>query len=198
MDEIPVTHFGLHRHDNMVFLHQQTGGRCVTPGLDGLDSPLIVQTARRFARCPHNFTETEEGPLVDHPMAVAMGPIQAGLVFYLPLEHERWAWRLSHMIPSVTPIMVPFWTISPPRDIWAANQLGLTNLAPLVLADTATRDIGEITRIARAPRVRNLIVSGPMPLPGAIPLDPTGLPEDHDWAAEGRRQLHRLITRSEP
>ena len=64
------------------------------------------------------------------------------------------------------------------------------------IGDVTVTRIVELETLAAMPRLRNLIVCGPLKLPGAEGLDPAGLPMNHDWAAEGRRQLYHLIRRS--
>lgn len=195
MSAIEVRHFGLHRHDNMAFLHQQEGGTCVTPGLEGLESPLVVRTANWQVTCPHRLGEPEAGEVIDHPFVRAMSPAQEGGLFHVYPQDVPWLWRLAKMTPGPEVPVMPLWMAT---KRWIPNQLRLTNLAPLCIIELAARDYALMERLARGPRLRNLIFSGPLKLPEATVLEPTGLPLDHDWPAEGRRQLYHLIRRSEP
>lgn len=194
---IPTTHFGLHRHDNLVFLHEQEGGRCLTPGLLGLESPIEVAPPHRL-RCPHRLGPPEPGPILDHPFVRAMGPDQEGGLFHVRPEHANWLWRLSLMTPGLERNVEPYWCVSKPRTTWVARRLGLTNVAPQVIIELTAGDLVEMERLSEVPRTRNLILSGPLKVPRAVLLDPTGLDWNHDWPAEGRRQLYHLIRRSDP
>ena len=191
-----MSHYGLHRQDNLVFLHEQGGGRCLSPGLAGLESPFRVQ-GRHWLPCPHRLGSPEPGPIVEHPLVRAMGPDQAGGLFYVRPEHINWLWRLAEMTPGTERIVEPIWTVKNPRVRRLEPRLTLTNAAPLVLVDLAPADLVDMETLAQLPRLRNLIVCGPIKLAAATVLEPEGLDWNHDWPAEGRRQLHHLI-RKEP
>lgn len=194
---IQTNHFGLHRHDNLLYLQEQGGGRCLTPGLDGLESPIEVSPGRGL-RCPHQLGNPEPGPVLDHPFVRAMGPHQEAGLFHVRPEHVNWLWRLSVMTPGLDRNVEPYWCLPKPRQTWIARRLNLTNVAPQAIIELTPAELVEMERVSELPRTRNLILSGPLKVPRAVLLDPTGLDWNHDWAAEGRRQLYRLIRRSEP
>ena len=59
----------------------------------------------------------------------------------------------------------------------------------------APGDLVDMETLAQLPRTRNLILCSPIRLPGSTLLDPEGLDWNHDWPAEGRRQLYAFIRR---
>lgn len=191
---ISASHYGLHRQDNLLFLHEQDGGRCVSPGLGRLDSPFSIPT-RWWLRCPHRLDEPEPGEILDHPLVRAMSPDQEGGFFYVRDVHANWLWRLSAMTPGSERVVEPYWTVKRPRIRRVEPKLVLTNVAPLAFVDIEPADTLDIETLGRLPRLRNLVVCGPIKPPDATLLDPEGLDWNHDWAAEGRRQLHHLIRR---
>lgn len=194
---IHVDHYGLHRQDNLVFLHEDSGaGRCLNRGLEKLKSPFRVRTGSRLA-CPHRLLDPQSGPIVDHPFVRAMGPEQEGRVFHVDPKHSSWIWRLSALCPGTLRHVEPYWTIGLPKLPRLAAQLRLTNAAPLALIDMVPGDFGDAEALASLPRTRNLILSGPLKVPGSEILDPEGLDWNHDWRAEGARWLHHFIRRSE-
>ncbi|GJE78141.1 hypothetical protein [Methylorubrum suomiense] len=192
---IPVSHFGFHLHDNLPWLHEQAGGRCLVPALQELESPLEVSVPRGL-RCPHRLQPPEMGPVLDHPLVRAMGPDQDGGLFHVYPVHANWLWRLSAMTPGLERTVEPAWCLSRPPSRWVARRLGLTNVAPLAIVDLSSGDFVEMERMAEVPRTRNLILSGPLRVPGAVVLEPDGLDWNHDWSVEGRRQLYNRIRRS--
>lgn len=188
-----VDHFGLHWQDNICFLHEQgRTGRCLSPGLARMESPFTVR-APHWLRCPHSLGEPEPGPILDHPLVRAMGPAQEGRLFCIEAVHVSWLWRLSEMCPGPERKIEPYWVARPPRQRRLAPMLNLTNVAPLGIIEWSAADFADVEALAALPRRRNLIVCGPLKLPGATLLDPAGLDWDHDWPAEGRRQLWHLI-----
>ncbi|GBU16825.1 MULTISPECIES: hypothetical protein [Methylobacterium] len=191
----PATHYGIHRQDEFLFLHEQDGGRCLSPGYGRLDSPFDVRVPH-WLRCPHRLCPPEIGPVLDHPFARAMGPDQEARLFYVRAADVHWIWRLSAMTPTLHRFVEPYTVLRRPRISRLAPKLLLTNVAPVAITDTEPGDLVELETLAAMPRLRNLIVCGPLKLPGAEVLDPAGLPMNHDWAAEGRRQLYHLIRRS--
>ena len=191
---IPAPGYGLHRHDGLVFLHERAVARCLNARLEGLTSPFEVSVPY-WLPCPHRLGPPEPGPALDHPFVRAMGPDQVGDLFHVRPADMAWVWRLSRMTPSPESFVQPFVGLRRPRIRRVAPLLTLTNAAPLVLIDLAPGDLVEAEAFAQLPRTRNLILSGPIKLPGATLLDPAGLDPDHDWPAEGRRQLHAFIRR---
>lgn len=186
--------YGLHRHENFVFLHEQDGGRCLMPRLAGLSSPFEVEN-RWWLPCPHRFGEPEPGPALAHAFVRTMSPAQTGGLYHVRPADVRWLWRLSAMIGGAQRVVEPFGFVKRPRARRAAQLLTLTNAAPQCFIDIEPSDYVDLETLAQLPRTRNLILCGPIKLPGAIPLNPDGLDWDHDWAAEGRRQLHAFIRR---
>lgn len=192
-----MNHYGLHRQDEFLFLHEQDGGRCVTPGYARLESPFKVRP-RHWLPCPHRLEQPEPGEMLWHPLVNAMSPAQEGGFFYVRDVHANWLWRLSAMTPGGERVVEPYWGLKMPRVRRLAPKLTLTNVAPLVLVDLTPADLVDIETLSRLPRTRNFIVCGPLKPPGAQLLDPEGLDWNHDWSAEGRRQLYHLIRRSTP
>lgn len=191
---IPAPGYGLHRHDNLVFLHERGVARCLNARLEGLESPFQVRVSH-WLQCPHRLGPPEPGPALDHPFVRAMGPDQDGGLYHVRPRDAAWLWRLAPMTSTSAAIIKPIWEIRRPRLQRLAPLLTLTNAAPLVIVDLEPRDHVDIETIAARPRSRNLILSGPIKLPGATLLDPEGLDIAHDWPAEGRRQLHAFIRR---
>lgn len=189
-----MNHYGLHRQDEFAFLHEQGGGRCLTPGYSRLESPFTVR-GRHWLPCPHRLGPPEPGPILDHPLVRAMSPDQEGGFFFLRDTNANWLWRLSAMTPGTDRVVEPYWVIKPPRVRRLEPKLTLTNAAPMALIDLSPRDLVDIETLAGLPRLRNLVVCGPIKPRDATLLDPEGLDWNHDWAAEGRRQLHHLIRR---
>lgn len=189
-----VDHFGLHRQDNLVFLHEsKSGGRCLSPGLARMASPFIVSRPAYGPRCPHLLGEPEEGPIHKHPLVRAFAPGQERGFFYVDPIDVSWLWRLAEMCPGPERIVEPYWMVSAPVKRKLGIRLTLTNAVPLVLIEWSAKDFADIQDLASLPRYRNLIVSGPIKPPGAVPLTPKKLGWNHDWAAEGRRQLWHFI-----
>lgn len=190
---IEIAHYGLHRQDNLVFLHEQDRkGRCLSPGLAKLKSPFSLKITG-WRKCPHAFPAPEEGAILDHPLVRAMGPAQDGGLYFLPAVHREWVHTLSLLTPGGAPTVEPWWSVKWPQMQRTAIKLGMTNAAPLVITEWQPRDFGAMETLAAQPRIRNLILCGPIRLPGTTLLDPEGLDPKHDWAAEGRRQLYHLI-----
>jgi hypothetical protein len=190
---IEVDRFGLHRQDNLVFLHEQDRkGRCLSPGLAKLKSPFKVRVPH-WLYCPHAFEAPEEGPALDHPLVRAMGPDQEAGIFHLPAVHQNWLWRLSALTPGGERTVEPWFTLKTPRMRRVDPKLTITNAAPLVILDWGPADFNDMERLAAMPRTRNVIFSGPVKVPGTTVLDPAGLDWNHDWLTESRRQLYHLI-----
>lgn len=189
--------YGLHQQpdDTLVFLEEEDGGRCLTPGLGQLPSPFEVMSHRRL-RCPHEFGEPLDEPALDHPFVRAMGPDQTGGLFFVPEEDAVWIHRLARMTPARETIVETVW-FQPIQTIGhrVGPRLLLTNAAPLCLVEAAYRDFARIELLTHYPRLRNLVLSGGLAPPGAVTLSPEGLDPNHDWATEGRRQLHATIQR---
>lgn len=190
-----VSFYGLHRQDEFLFLHEQDGGRCISPGYGRLDSPFEVRVPH-WLRCPHRLGTPEPGPTLDHPFVRAMGPDQEGRLFHVRPVDSLWLWRLATMTPTQERFVEPWPVLRTPRIKRIQPKLMLTNIAPVVITDTGPGDLLDMEILAAMPRTRNLIISGPLRPPGAETLDPAGLPLEHDWPAEGRRQLYHLIRRS--
>jgi len=191
----PAIHYGLHRQDEFLFLHEQDGGRCVSPGFARLDTPFDVRVPH-WLRCPHRLGQPEPGVALDHPFVRAMGPDQAGRLFHVRPADALWLSRLAAMAPTTERFVEPWPALRTPRIKRVQPKLELTNVVPLVITDTGPGDLVDMETLAGMPRLRNLIISGPLKLPGAELLEPAGLDWNHDWAAEGRRQLYHLIRRS--
>lgn len=191
---IPAPGYGLHRHDNLVFLHERAGARCLNARLEGLTSPFQI-VAPRWLICPHQLGQPEPGPILDHPFVRAMSPDQDGGLYHVRPQDQAWLYRLVRMTPSTGRIIESLLGLRRPKAQRVVPLLTLTNAAPQVLTDLEPSDLVEMETLAALPRSRNLILSGPIKLPGATLLTPEGLDPDHDWAAEGRRQLHHLVRR---
>lgn len=191
---IPAPGYGLHRHENFVFLHERGVARCLNPRLEGLESPFQVSVPH-WLRCPHRLGPAEPGPVLDHPFVRAMGPDQDGGLYHVRQEHQPWLWRLAAMTPTTDRFIEPYLGIRKPRVRRVAPLLTLTNAAPLGIVEILPGDLVELETLAALPRTRNLILCSPIRLPGSTLLDPEGLDWNHDWPAEGRRQLYAFIRR---
>lgn len=190
----PVDRFGIHMQDNLIFLHEQGGGRCLNPGLAGLDSPFQVKLrAPHWDRCPHQLPDLIQGRGFNHPLVRAMGANQAGDVFWVRPADAHWIWKLSTMTGAAQRNVAPYWSQRRPNLERLRDAIQLTDVAPLCLIDIEVSHLDEIERLMQLPRTRNLVLSGPVRLPGTQLLNSVGLPDHMVWSDEGGRQLYERI-----
>lgn len=185
---IPVEHYGFHQDGNLVYLLEQNSARCLTPGLSALPSPFEL-VRRDKLPCPHMLRDPAPGSIVRHPLVKAMAPVPSkGAAFWLPSVHRPAVLALTQMT-RVTGF-VP-WTMTNPIQKLAA-QLMLTNAAPLVITGYEPRDYLTLETLLTLPRIRTVILCGPLRVQGAAPIRPLKRLK-HDWPAIGAAMTERYV-----
>jgi len=163
-----VQHWGLHVDGDLVFLHEQDRTRCMTPGLEGLESPFVVETR---GKCPHALLPWDDSVVPVEPpsgLARVLGPIPDGGAYWAP-PAARPLLKVSHDLcclfrpASFTPWATPLRRLAP--------ELTLTNLAPLVIFDYEPKDLTQLLHLLDAPRIRTVVLCGPIRPAGVEEVD---------------------------
>ena len=164
-----VHHYGIHRQDDLIFLHEAGGGVCLTPGLERLTSPFEVVTTRF---CPHDYARGgDRAEIPDHPIVHKLGPAADGGAYWVPPEASS-VLRYAHQICSPNrPVFFIPWA-DPIRSL--TRDLNCTNAAPLIIVDYALKDVDDIVRLLSIPRVRTIILCSRFRVPGVqeLPFTP--------------------------
>lgn len=182
-----MNHFGLYRDDNLVFLHEQKGGRCLNPGLANLPSPFTV--GKPSAPCPHTLPAPAEGYVPDEPLVRAMGPIQTADVFQTERANAQLLGAMIQMVGPIRPLFYGFFGTRM-KDLLA--ELTCTNAAPMIMVGIEARHFGELSRLMSLPRTRNLIIVSDLRVTG-VPVLPRPAETDLDWRAVGAAQLWEFV-----
>lgn len=181
-------HFGLHTDGDLVFLHQQGGGRCVTPGLEGLPAPWKVKRYDRI-QCPHDLTPAPGKAPARRGLVKVLAPVPDGGVYWAPVAAMDNVAKAIVMSSPINQIVFPAWGVGIGTLV---PQLSLTNIAPLIITDTYPRNLRAVTRLLRLPRVRTILFVGDLRPPEATPVDWT-LPSVSDWKKAGAALLHQYV-----
>lgn len=170
---IPVTYYGLHQTpDGVAYLHQ---GRKASNFISLRQlSPYEVVTKRR-GLCPHLINPASPVPDKNHweiflrmfkdELVQAMLPIpkdRMALTPYLSDPNNELLMdllMLSRMAGPIYPVVLPINKLTRPQLM---EQLGLTNVLPLVLTGVQTSDQSYINEIATEARSmpRKLVLTG--------------------------------------
>lgn len=165
-----VQGYGLHRQDDLVWLHEGDGARCLTPGLEGLESPFTVIKLPR-QRCPHVLPRPEEGPLPVDRLAEILSPKPNDRLYWAPPSHGPTVFAMSEYFsqhPSEPAVYS--WTRYLTSIRALAPKLQLTNCIPMVVAGYIPRDFQDVVELSRLPRTRALVLVGYPKIPEAIDL----------------------------
>lgn len=188
----PVPHYGLHSDGDLFFLHEQNRSRCMTPGLEALQSPLDVVRHDRTT-CPHSLLPMEPAmplPWMDNELMMKLAPVPDGGAYWVPTAAKL---SLVEMIPMCRPIravaFVPW--ANPVKRL--VPELTVTNLAPLIIADYDTRDLREISRLLELPRTRTIILCGQLKLPSLTELSWQRNTPGIAWDLVGTSLLQNII-----
>lgn len=183
-----MQHFGLHVDGDLIFLHQGRWGRCVTPGLEGLQAPERVRRADH-RRCPHNVVPAP-GPTPELTGLVrVLAPIPDGGIYWVPGEAMDAIAKAMTMCAPVGQIVFSAWNTKVRHLV---PQLTLTNIAPLIITGLRPIDLKATTELLRQPRVRTVLFCGDIRPAVAEPIDWT-LPSVSDWTRTGGALLHQHI-----
>jgi hypothetical protein len=182
-------HFGLHVDDDLVFLHQQDGGVCLTPGLSELESPYEAPPPK--VKCPHAI-KPAPGPLPPlNPLIDALSPVPDGGAY----------WARPELLPIIRDAYQMSWptSVSSYLPIWAnplaglVSHLSVTNLTPLILIGYEPRHLRRIIQLLELPRIRTILFCGPMKPPGTVEVTTDPITETIDWRAAGAAVLHQHV-----
>jgi hypothetical protein len=186
-----VSHYGIHLDGNAVCLHENGGGRYLTPGLETLPSPFTVVGPK--LPCPHKLPEPKlvvDLPLDVHPLIEAMGPWGSGKAYHVNGGNQRLLSAMTAMVGPTRPILFAAWA-QPIRNLMP--ELTLTNAAPLVIVDYESRHYADLERLLALPRTRNVILCGSYKVGGIETIGGDGLSPDQDWARTGATLLWRYV-----
>lgn len=180
-------HYGLYADDDLIFLHQQDGGVCLTPGLSGLESPFEAPLKR--VRCPHNIAPAPGALPPFNPLIDVLSPIPNGGAFWTPQKNWPLVRDAAQMSAPVAQIIMPIWATDV-ADL--VPQLTLTNIAPLILVGYEAKHFKKINQLMQLPRVRTLLFCGALRPPGAIEVNGT-CDDTIDWRAAGAAVLQQHV-----
>ncbi len=182
-------HFGLHVDGDLIFLHQGRWGRCVTPGLEGLQAPERVRRLD-YRRCPHNVQPAPGPTPALTGLVKALAPIPDGGAYWVPAEAMASVSKAFVMCNPVHPVIFPAWH-NKVKDL--VPQLTLTNIAPLIITDLRPADLPGVGNLLRLPRVRTVLICGRIQPSGVEPISDWKLPSVADWRRVGGAFLHNHI-----
>ncbi len=183
-----MTHYGLHTDGDLVFLHQQEGSVCLTPGLGALPSPFAAPP-RRGPRCPHHITPSPGELPPSDPVIDVLRPVPNGGAYWAPLQDRPLVFEAAKMCSPSSPTIFPMWAHSATDLI---PQLNLTNIAPLILVSAEAKHLRSIAKLLELPRVRTILFCGVLRPPGTTPLKGGELP-NINWRAAGAAALHAHV-----
>lgn len=181
--------YGLIVEDDLVWLRQQQGTVCLTPGLEGLERPSSAPPAR--LRCPHNIVpEPRPSPRLKG-LAGVLRPVPDGGAYYCDARVSDISEMLK-MSAQVERTIFPAWAV-PIQNL--IPQLTLTNLAPMVIPDCEAKNLIALQRLLSLPRTRTVICLGPMQPPLTTKLELIKY-KITDWRAAGAAILHEHVVRT--
>jgi hypothetical protein len=193
-----VQGYGIHRQDDLVFLHEGDGARCLTPGLADLDSPFeVIRVPRQ--RCPHILPPPALGELERARLVRVMVPTPKRRLYWVdPAQGQSVFEMAQHMVGRPHDPPVVFWNsmFNPLRTL--TPKLTLTNCLPLVIAGYQVRDFMDLMRLCELPRTRAIVVVGQPKPPRALDITPPTpvTPRSPDaWRALAAAHLHDFIQR---
>lgn len=185
--------YGLIVEDDLVWLRQQNGTVCLTPGLEGLERPSNSTPPPARGRCPHDITPAP-GPIPRlKGLARVLRPIPDGGAYYCPTTVGKITGFLR-MSASVERLIFPTWAVPVVNLI---PQLTLTNLAPLVIPDCESRNLIALQRLLSLPRTRTIICLGATQPPMTTRLE-LEIKSDRktDWSQMGAAILHDHVVKT--
>lgn len=184
--------YGLIVEDDLVWLRQQNGTVCLTPGLEGLERPSTSSAPPARYRCPHTLTpEPGEFPRLKG-LARVLRPVPDGGAYYCSTPTGGIVPFLK-MSASVERIIFPTWAVPISSLI---PQLTLTNLAPLVIPDCEPKNFIALQRLLSLPRTRTIICLGAAQPPMTTRLEMETEPRRNvDWEKVGAAILHDHVVK---
>lgn len=191
----PVPHYGLHGAGDLFFLHEQNRSRCMTPGLEALQSPLEVQRPDRLS-CPHSLLPMDTPirvPEVTSELLCKLAPVPDGGCYWAPPAAKPYMIEMQVMSRPIRPLAYVPWA-HPIKKL--VPELNVTNLAPLIIADYEARDLRDLQRFLELPRIRTIVLIGQLRLPQAteIKWDDAPVP-GVAWELVGTALLQNHIAR---
>lgn len=193
-----VQGYGIHRQDDLVFLHEQDGARCLTPGLAALESPFeVIKVPRQ--RCPHILPEPAAGQVLHSIRLVRVmmpTPKNRARLYWVDPSHTSLVFEIAQqMVDRPFDPAVCLWhaIFNPVRTL--TPKLTLTNCIPLVVAGYKPRDFTELRRLCELPRTRSLVAVGYPRPPNSIDITPQEPIPDLDWRSVAAAHLHDFIKR---